>query len=149
MKEILIVIVSLFLIALLGCGEKVKARDSDGDGKMDRWSFFVKGMLQRSERDTNFDGVVDIIQFVNPDTYTPLKMEFDTNYDGEMDMIWEFDGGEVVHAEVDTDFDGRMDKTFNDVHAVDKWLRKNRIEYPKNVFPHINRLVNELIAPMN
>jgi len=36
--------------------------DSNNDGKIDTWGYFEKGLLVRTEKDTNFDGLVDEIK---------------------------------------------------------------------------------------
>ena len=45
---------------------KVIESDQKGDGKLDTWEYFEKGVLDRIGRDTDADGEVDIWERATP-----------------------------------------------------------------------------------
>jgi hypothetical protein len=63
---------------------------------------------KKVELDSNFDGVVDRIEYYD-DNGEVTRVESDTNYDGRYDEWVYYENGKVVKAEKDTNSDGSPD----------------------------------------
>jgi antitoxin component YwqK of YwqJK toxin-antitoxin module len=83
-------------------------RDTNGDGKMDRWLFYgSEGQIERKEQDSNGDGKADVR--VSYENNEPVRSEEDRNFDGRSDRVTYFQGGKVGRVEEDTKGNGKMD----------------------------------------
>ena len=61
-------------------------KDTNGDGKMDRWIFFnTEGKIDRVEQDENFDGKPDISFFYEKGKLK--RQEISTGRDGRTDYL--------------------------------------------------------------
>lgn len=86
--------------------------DSDYDGQFDWTDHYKNGMRVMSEWDSDFDGKPNVFKYyarVDGKTYLDRK-ERDTDGDGLIDL-WERFGqdGQVIRTGRDTDGDGKMD----------------------------------------
>jgi len=82
--------------------------DGDGDGVVDTWSFFRAGELVRHEQDTTGDGFRDVISFFSDGQR--VREERDGNGDGQADAILHYDSDEkLTRQEEDQDGDGSSD----------------------------------------
>src|SRR5512134_2990744 len=58
-------------------------QDSNGDGKMDRWTYYNKqGQVERVEQDLNFDGKADNVAFY--EAGRPVRQEVASKNDGQI-----------------------------------------------------------------
>ncbi|HEX6175722.1 MAG TPA: hypothetical protein VF089_17055, partial [Candidatus Binatia bacterium] len=58
-----------------------QARDTNADGKMDRWSYYNgQGQIERIEQDMNFDGKPDALIYY--ENGKPRRQEVASNNDG-------------------------------------------------------------------
>jgi hypothetical protein len=78
------------------------------DQNVTRREFFLKGVLQRTEEDTDHDGTIDKWEYYEGTVLT--RVEFDLGGHGYPDrrLVYSPDGN-VVRVEVDTDGDGRFE----------------------------------------
>lgn len=67
--------------------------DYNHDGTMDDFYYYSDGVLQRREIDTNYDGKIDVWVFLHEGVYIK-RYERDTDFDGEVDLIKDFDASE-------------------------------------------------------
>jgi hypothetical protein len=82
--------------------------DSDGDGVVDTWSFYRAGELVRHEQDTTGDGFRDAISLFSEGLR--VREQRDTNGDGQLNTVLHFDDGEqLTRQEDDRDGDGNTD----------------------------------------
>jgi hypothetical protein len=102
--------------------------DLNRDGKIDLVKHFVHGKLSREEKDTNFDGITDLV--IEYDTATGAvrkksqadgktniwtyyskdeiyRKELDRNFDGKPDMWVYYRKGKIYRTEIDAHFDGK------------------------------------------
>lgn len=71
-------------------GDKLyEAIDFNRDGKMDDFYFYVGGVLNREELDTNYDGIVDLWIYMH-DGARIAAYQRDSDFDGQIDIIREF-----------------------------------------------------------
>jgi hypothetical protein len=63
--------------------------DTNGDGDMDDFSFYRRGVLYMRELDTNFDGIIDIWVFIREGVYVE-RYERDKDFDGKIDVSKDF-----------------------------------------------------------
>jgi hypothetical protein len=84
--------------------------DSNGDGKVDTWSYMDGLRIVRIEIDKDGDGKIDRWEYYRPDR-TLEKVGFSRANDGKEDA-WSFAGpdGSVVRIDVSTHRDGRVDR---------------------------------------
>lgn len=67
-------------------GEKeMEVLDYNHDGKMDDFYIYDSGVLEQRAIDSNSDGMIDIRVYLEDGVYI-LRYEKDSNYDGEMDI---------------------------------------------------------------
>lgn len=86
----------------------VVAEDLDGDGAADAWHTYEKGVLKKSEIDTNFDGNADHrTQFLEEGR---SRREIDADYDGSPDLWEDGENGVIVKSEYDRNHDGKADR---------------------------------------
>jgi len=72
-------------------GNKLReAMDYNFDGRMDDFYFYANDVLQRQELDSNFDEVIDIWIYMWRGVYV-RKWERDTDYDGVVDIVRDYD----------------------------------------------------------
>jgi len=117
-------------------GHIIERYDLSGDGKADLWKVYrevpkadadkdapasTERLLVRKEMDLNFDGKVDIRQFVNADG-TLAREEMDLDFDGHTDAVALYNDGQLVKRELDLNFDGKADvfKYYEDGKLVRK-----------------------------
>ncbi len=67
-----------------------EAMDFNLDGRMDDFYFYSNDVLQRQEVDSNFDQAIDIWIYLWRGVYVQ-KWERDTDYDGAVDMTRDYD----------------------------------------------------------
>lgn len=108
--------------------------DSDGDNKVDMWSYMDGARVLRIEIDKNADGRIDRWEYYRPDgtlekvglsrrddgkpdswAYagadgSTARIEVSTRRDDRVDRIEYFQHGAMLRAEEDTDADGKPDK---------------------------------------
>ncbi len=63
--------------------------DFNFDGRMDDLCFYTNGVLQSEWIDTNFDGRIDLWVYLKNGVYVD-RYERDTNYDGVVDKVKQF-----------------------------------------------------------
>jgi hypothetical protein len=63
--------------------------DFNFDGRMDDLCFYTNGVLQSEWIDTNFDGKIDLWVYLRNGVYVD-RYERDTNYDGVVDKVKQF-----------------------------------------------------------
>ncbi len=102
--------------------------DLNRDGKIDLVKHYEKGKLVREERDTDYDGITDIVieydgttgaikkksqadkhtniwtYFVKNEIY---RKEVDRNFDGKPDMWVYYRKGKIYRTEIDKNFNGK------------------------------------------
>ncbi len=79
-----------YIIILDSAGEKLsEERDFNGDSVMDDFYFYASGVLMRREIDSNFDSRVDIWVHLIKGIYVS-RYERDTDFDGVPDLVKEF-----------------------------------------------------------
>jgi antitoxin component YwqK of YwqJK toxin-antitoxin module len=83
--------------------------DSNGNGKVDTWSYMDGGRIVRIEIDTNEDGRIDRWEYYGADQKLE-KVALATNGDGKATRTEWYAKDVLVRAEEDTDEDGRTDK---------------------------------------
>src|SRR5262245_45509337 len=125
MRQILVI--TLFManaIAFVGCGDGSAAEarkriapeydkttgkltllkyDSNGDGKVDTWSYMDGSRILRIEMDQNGDGKIDRWEYYAADKQL-VKIGFSRANDGKEDA-WSYpgpDGNEIVKIEIST-----------------------------------------------
>lgn len=106
----------------------VKTEDKNGDGRVDLWAYLKDGKTFRTERDTNADGKPDRFSLFIKGRDLVLR-ETDANFDGKIDQraLASWDGNKKIPVggvparsipnpgydniwkEVDSDFDGKLD----------------------------------------
>ena len=98
--------------------------DRNGDGKVDAWAYMDGTTVVRAELDTDFDGVVDRIEYDAPPSAGSVtgtvgaapgasvltKVETSAGRDGRITRSEYYESGVRTRAEEDTDGDGRIDK---------------------------------------
>jgi hypothetical protein len=108
--------------------------DSDGNGKVDTWSYMDGARVVRIEIDKNEDGKIERWEYYGPDQKlgkvgfsrsndgkedawsfaapdgTVARIEVSTHRDGKVDRVEHYDHDVLVRAEEDTDRDGTLDK---------------------------------------
>lgn len=89
MKKVSIFVVSVFILlssanVMAQNFPKEIARDTNGDGRPDRWEHFKGGELDRIEMDSNQDGKLDEVKYVEKGVV--VRSEKDTDFDGLMDQ---------------------------------------------------------------
>jgi antitoxin component YwqK of YwqJK toxin-antitoxin module len=119
-------------------GKLIEKYDLSGDKKADLWKVFQivaatkegeseQRILIRKKMDLNFDGKVDVVQFMrkNGEIY---REEMDLDFDGIIDAVAFYKKGELVRRELDLTFDGRADiiKYYEDGKLVRKERDANR-----------------------
>ncbi|MCX7788267.1 MAG: hypothetical protein N2442_11290 [Spirochaetes bacterium] len=63
--------------------------DYNFDGRFDDLCFYTNGVLQSEWIDTNFDGKIDLWVYIKNGVYVD-RYERDTNYDGVVDKVKQF-----------------------------------------------------------
>jgi hypothetical protein len=77
-----------------------QARDTNGDGKMDRWTHYnERGQIERIEQDMNFDGKPDA--FVYYENGKPRRQEVAGNNDGRIDLWYLLDPDGKVEIQIE------------------------------------------------
>ena len=79
--------------------------------------------LKKIEKDTDNDGKIDRIMYVNANGVTE-RFEIDTNADGLMDRFQYYENGALVRSERDTDLDGIID-------SKDFFKKEKRVRYER------------------
>ena len=115
-------------------GNLIEKFDLSGDQKPDLWKIFKEvaskdnpdereKILIRKDMDLNFDGKVDIRQFID-ETGAITREEMDLDFDGHVDGVAHYKDGKLVKRELDLSFDGKPDifKYYED----GKLIRKER-----------------------
>jgi hypothetical protein len=113
--------------------------DSNGDGKIDMWSYMEGARIVRIELDTDFNGAVDRWEYYTADR-TLEKVGFSRGLDGVQDAWSYADGsGAITRIEVSTHRDGaisriehyergqmvRAEEDADGVAGMDKWESYN------------------------
>jgi hypothetical protein len=85
--------------------------DSNGNGKIDTWSYMDGTRVLRIEIDKDEDGKIDRWEYYGPDQKLE-KVGFSRANDGKPDA-WAYQGadGQVAKIEISTKRDGRIDRT--------------------------------------
>ncbi len=119
------------IVHLAPSGDVVKLEaDTNGDLKMDTFQYYKRGFVERIERDTDADGLVDERDLLtNGKTTTrhsldvhgeivgiltfdgeqrPLEWQRDTTGDGRMDTVYQYEAGKLQLVTRDTTGDGRV-----------------------------------------
>ncbi len=78
-----------------------KEYDLNGDGKGDQWRY--SGPLTRTERDLNFDGIIDVYEYSNS-AGEIVETEMDLDLDGKVDLVNHYSAGKLVKKELSVDF---------------------------------------------
>jgi hypothetical protein len=89
--------------------ERIEISSMADDSKIDRWEHYDAAGLQRSEDDTNADGVVD-----KWETYQGGAVKtasFDENGDGRPDRRFTYQAGALILIETEPDAAGRYGKS--------------------------------------
>jgi len=73
--------------------KKYEALDFNGDGLIDDHYFYSRDVLLRREIDTNYDGRVDVWVFLKEGIYVE-RYQRDTNFDGVVDKEKTFGGSD-------------------------------------------------------
>ncbi|HEY5659036.1 MAG TPA: hypothetical protein VIY27_14710, partial [Myxococcota bacterium] len=121
---------------LYDANEQIAERKSDTnqDCRHDEFVYYVDGVAERAERDTDFDGRIDAWVFFEADGKTPARQDQDVDGDGRKDR-WvtfreglpslqlddrnaddkpdatlHYQGEHPSKLEEDTNFDGRSDR---------------------------------------
>lgn len=102
--------------------------DLNRDGKIDLVKHYEKGRLSKEEKDTDFDGLTDIVTEYDTSTgaikkksqadkHTNIwtyyikdelyRKEVDRNFDGKPDMWVYYRKGKIYRTEIDRDFNGK------------------------------------------
>ena len=98
-------------------GSEVEMFDLSGDRKADLWKVYKvevdaagkkKRTLIRRDMDLNFDGKVDIRQFIGP-TGELVREEMDMDFDDRIDAVAHYKNGKLYKREMDLTFDGHAD----------------------------------------
>jgi uncharacterized protein (DUF2141 family) len=108
--------------------------DSDGDGRIDTWSYMDGSRTVRIEIDKDEDGKIDRWEYYGPDQKIEkvgfsrendgkedawsfadsdgavVRIEVSTHRDGRVSRIEHYKAGALASTEEDTDGDGKMDK---------------------------------------
>jgi hypothetical protein len=139
------------IVAAVGCGNDAPRRitpeydkktgkltllkyDSNGNGRVDTWSYMDGARVVRIEIDKDEDGIIDRWEYYGPDqkltkagysrtgdgkedawSYLDAdglveRVEISTKRDGKITRVERYQKGVLAAAEEDTDGDGRMDK---------------------------------------
>jgi hypothetical protein len=91
-------------------GQQVQIGDQNGDGRPDLWRRYDDhGRLTEIDRDTNFDGSPDILEYFRSGVL--VRRESDRNFNGQTDLVEEFDPGTQAQTRsvMDVDYDGIAD----------------------------------------
>jgi len=127
-KFVWIALILLTLPAFAAEKPEIKTADKNGDGKIDLWTYLKEGRTIRTARDTNADGKPDRYSLFIKGRNLVLR-ETDVNFDGKIDQraLASWDGNKKIMAggvpprsipnpgydnlwkEVDNDFDGKID----------------------------------------
>lgn len=84
--------------------------DKDGDGKIDRWEYYGDDRkLEKVGMSRANDGQPDSWSYANPDG-TIARIDVSTKRDGKIDRVEYYEKDVMVRAEEDTDADGKPDK---------------------------------------
>lgn len=113
-------------------GTVVEKYDLNGDQRPDLWKVYHIGpspddpdktvrTLVRKEMDLNFDGKLDIRQFLDENGVV-YREEMDLDFDGHIDAVAYYKDGQLIKRELDLTFDGRPDifKYYEDGKLVRK-----------------------------
>jgi hypothetical protein len=107
--------------------------DSNGDGKIDTWSYMDGARVVRIEIDKDEDGKIDRWEYYGPDQKIE-KIGFSRANDGKEDA-WSYPGpdGTITRIEISTKRDGKVERTEHyekgalvsaeeaSVSTIDKW----------------------------
>ena len=83
--------------------------DSNGDGKIDTWSYMDGNRVLRIEIDTDGNGTIDRWEYYGPNQQLE-RVALSMKGDGTQTRMEYYAGGAIVRAEEDTDGDGKVDK---------------------------------------
>jgi hypothetical protein len=84
--------------------------DQDEDGRIDRWEYYdANQKIERVGFSRLGDGKEDAWSFAGPDG-SIARIEVSAKRDGRISRIEHYDKGRMTSAEEDTDGDGKMDK---------------------------------------
>jgi len=112
------VVVTLFLSTRSGPARPngTYTHDTNGDGKIDTWEHYARGVFKHGEYDRNHDGKVDERTRRQGDKFMTAR---DLNHDGKEDA-WEIcDENACGDARYDLDYDGKPDEwTFREKGQV-------------------------------
>lgn len=113
--------------------------DLNRDGKIDLAKHFISAKLSRVEADLDYDGIVDVVSYLDPKTAETTqkvmadgssniwkyyfknelrKKELDRNGDGKPDIWVYYRNGRVMSTEVDKDFKGTIVKINGPLRAA-------------------------------
>ncbi|MDR3078349.1 MAG: hypothetical protein LBV15_06270 [Planctomycetota bacterium] len=84
--------------------------DSNGDGRLDVWRFYRRGVLSSEERDLNADGRVDCVSRWDPRSHRLLYFARDTRHRGTNDLEIEAAGDRRWEIREDRNLDGITDR---------------------------------------
>ena len=84
--------------------------DKDEDGKIERWEYYgLDRKLEKVGFSRSNDGKEDAWSFAGPDG-TVARIDVSTHRDGKVDRVEHYEHDVLLRAEEDTDRDGKMDK---------------------------------------
>ena len=85
-------------------------RDTDGDGRMDRWEYYdAKQQLVKVGFSVANDGVLDAWAYHGADGQL-VKVEMSKRRDGVVDRWEYYEKGQLSRVDEDTDHDGKVDR---------------------------------------
>ena len=84
--------------------------DKDGDGKVDRWEYYTPDQkIEKVGFSRSNDGVEDAWSYAGPDGAV-VRIDISTKRDGKVTRIEHYEQNHLARAEEDTDSDGSIDK---------------------------------------
>jgi len=87
----------------------LRAEDTDGDGRTDRWEGFVAGVRRHVWEDRQGLGAPDLHMGFEADG-SPARVEVDGNGDGASERVFRYEDGVLASESRDTDDDGVLDR---------------------------------------
>jgi hypothetical protein len=89
-------------------GQKIRDEANlDYTGTSEIVTTYSKGKVVKQEYDTNSDGIVDRLAYLEDDV--PVRVEGDTDGDQQIDYWEYYEGGKLIRIGQDKDGDGRVD----------------------------------------
>jgi hypothetical protein len=92
---------------LTDVGLQLETVDLDGNGEPDQWTYYnlVTGQPERSERDIDFDGRVDLYEYYDREGRV-IEEEILLDFDDHIDVVRFYQGDGLSRRELSIGFDG-------------------------------------------